>query len=215
LVAFFPRSSSFSSLFLLSAHTLISSQFYHDTLFPSASSSIQTSPLRFYSALPQPGFPLLFQHLSGHDLEVDDGASFYNDAEVQAVKEHVVALVRPQGADNERIGVVKPKEISVIAPFREQVWRIRLALRAVGLGEVDVGNVEALQGAEKCVFSSSFPPFCPRTNSPIRSQPSRHHLSRPLERTSLAPHRPRSKPGSPLRAETVRLQLPFSLFCSS
>lgn len=46
---------------------------------------------------------------------------------------------------------IKPNEISVITPFREQVWLIRVALRKVGLGDVDVGNVEALQGAEKYI----------------------------------------------------------------
>ena len=37
---------------------------------------------------------------------------------------------------------LQKKEIAVITPWREQVWRIRARLRAVGLGEVDVGNVE-------------------------------------------------------------------------
>lgn len=44
---------------------------------------------------------------------------------------------------------VKPSDISVISPFRQQVWLIRLKLRGMRLGDVDVGNVEALQGAEK------------------------------------------------------------------
>lgn len=34
------------------------------------------------------------------------------------------------------------KEIGVITPWREQVWRIRMKLREAGLGEVNVGNVE-------------------------------------------------------------------------
>lgn len=91
---------------------------------------------------------MVFQHVAGDDLEVDEGASFFNELEVQAVRDHVLALVRPP-VDKAAHGMVQAKEISVISPFREQVWRIRLALRAVGLGEVDVGNVEALQGAEK------------------------------------------------------------------
>jgi hypothetical protein len=31
-------------------------------------------------------------------------------------------------------------DISVITPFREQVWKIRFALRKIGLGDVDVGQ---------------------------------------------------------------------------
>ncbi|GAA5852569.1 hypothetical protein JCM8547_002548 [Rhodosporidiobolus lusitaniae] len=131
---------------------LPSVEFYHDTLVPAASLSIQQSPLRRWTSLPNPNFPIFFQHVAGQDLEIDDGASFFNDLEVAAVRDHVVALVRPpEGEGKAPHGVVKPREISVISPFREQVWRIRLALRAVGLGEVDVGNVEALQGAENRV----------------------------------------------------------------
>lgn len=83
-------------------------------------------------------------------MDIDEGASFYNIEEVDAVVSLILSLVRPP-VDQSAHGIVAAKEISVISPFREQVWRIRLALRAVRLGEVDVGNVEALQGAEKCV----------------------------------------------------------------
>ncbi|GAA5835798.1 hypothetical protein JCM11251_007429 [Rhodosporidiobolus azoricus] len=132
---------------------LPSTEFYNETLVPSASSAIQNSPLRNWSCLPKPGFPILFKHVAGDDLEVDDGASFFNEAEVNVVKQLIVDLVRPPRDDptRQKHGVVSPKEISVISPFREQVWRIRLALRQIGLGEVDVGNVEALQGAENRV----------------------------------------------------------------
>lgn len=37
---------------------------------------------------------------------------------------------------------MKQKEIAVITPWREQVWRMRAKLRASGFGGVDVGNVE-------------------------------------------------------------------------
>lgn len=50
--------------------------------------------------------------------------------------------------DEYRAGLA-PNEISIISPFREQVWKIRTALREVGLGAVDVGDVESLQGKEK------------------------------------------------------------------
>ncbi|GAA5975720.1 hypothetical protein JCM10908_005257 [Rhodotorula pacifica] len=126
---------------------LPSTLFYAETLVPCAARSVQQSSLRAWPRLPNAGFPIIFQHVAGDDLEVDEGASFFNDLEVEAVRDHILALVRPP-ADKAAHGMVSAKEISVISPFREQVWRIRLALRAVGLGEVDVGNVEALQGAE-------------------------------------------------------------------
>ncbi|GAA6057525.1 hypothetical protein JCM3770_000567 [Rhodotorula araucariae] len=129
---------------------LPSTLFYHETLLPHAAKSVQQTPLRSWWRLPNPGFPILFQHVAGDDLEIDEGASFFNDAEVAHVRSLILALVRPP-QDKAQHGTVQPKEISVISPFREQVWRIRLALRSTGLGEVDVGNVEALQGAENRV----------------------------------------------------------------
>ena len=34
------------------------------------------------------------------------------------------------------------REIGIITPWREQVWRIRLKLREAGYHDVNVGNVE-------------------------------------------------------------------------
>lgn len=34
------------------------------------------------------------------------------------------------------------REIGVVTPWREQVWRIRLKLREAGYHDVNVGNVE-------------------------------------------------------------------------
>lgn len=120
-------------------------QFYNETLEPHAAASTHNSSLHRWSALPNAGFPILFKGIIGEDFPIDEGASFYNEAEVTAVTQYVLSLV---GSSTPH-GPLHAKEISIISPFREQVWRIRLALRAVGLYEVDVGNVEALQGAEK------------------------------------------------------------------
>ena len=43
---------------------------------------------------------------------------------------------------------LKQSQIAVITPWREQVWRVREALRKAKLGGVDVGNVETYQGRE-------------------------------------------------------------------
>ena len=42
-------------------------------------------------------------------------------------------------------GTVAPKDIGVIAAFRQQVLKLRLALRAAGLSNVSVGSVEDFQ----------------------------------------------------------------------
>lgn len=46
---------------------------------------------------------------------------------------------------------VSASDIAVISPFREQVWRLRLALRKIGLSTVNVGTTEVFQGAEHLV----------------------------------------------------------------
>lgn len=78
----------------------------------------------------------MFHGVTGDDFPIDEGASFYNELEIATVVQHVVRLVG-EGTPH---GTLRAKEISVISPFREQVWRIRLALR--GLGLHDVGELE-------------------------------------------------------------------------
>lgn len=42
-------------------------------------------------------------------------------------------------------GTVSAKDIGVIAAFRQQVLKLRIALRAAGLSNVSVGSVEDFQ----------------------------------------------------------------------
>lgn len=130
---------------------LPSTLFYNETLEPYAPASTHNSALHRWSTLPNPGWPILFHGIIGDDFPIDEGASFYNDAEVTLITQYALSLV---GSDTPH-GPLRAKEISIISPFREQVWRIRLALRAVGLHDADVGNVEALQGAENRVVMIS------------------------------------------------------------
>lgn len=52
-------------------------------------------------------------------------------------------------------GTVSAKDIGVIAAFRQQVLKLRLALRAAGLSSVSVGSVEDFQVLLfMCLFSS-------------------------------------------------------------
>jgi hypothetical protein len=102
--------------------------------------------------------PMLFADVRSHEEWVDEGVSWWNEGEVQKIVELCRSLVGPMGgatstsnyaqSPNNGQSIVKPTEIAVISPFREQVWRLRVALRAVGLGDVAVGPVEAYQGQE-------------------------------------------------------------------
>lgn len=90
---------------------------------------------------------MLFRHCETNDISIDEGSSWINRGELDEIVAIIQALLRP----DQPHGPVQPSEISVIAPFREQVWRARTMLRSLGLDAVDVGTVEALQGGEKCV----------------------------------------------------------------
>lgn len=107
-------------------------QFYNETLEPFAPATVHTSPLHTWSGLPNQSWPILFKGVAGEDLPIDEGASFYNEQEVQLVTSYILGLV----GSNTPHGTLLAREVSVISPFREQVWRIRLALRAVGLHDV-------------------------------------------------------------------------------
>ncbi|WVQ66614.1 uncharacterized protein L199_004798 [Kwoniella botswanensis] len=80
--------------------------------------------------------------------------SWYNSSEIEYLNDIVQSLM------NTVVGL-NQKEIAVITPWREQVWRSRSKLRSNNLHAVDVGNVETYQGAEfrvtviSCVRSRS------------------------------------------------------------
>ncbi|KAG0152337.1 hypothetical protein CROQUDRAFT_649720, partial [Cronartium quercuum f. sp. fusiforme G11] len=158
---------------------LPSTLFYNDTLEPCAPPQILNTELVNWARLPHKGTPIIFKSVQCTEDWVDEGSSWFNPGECETVVGFVIELIsqsesygvlslgpdpRPKdyasvpradgsggSGSRQKLFKLKPSEISVITPFREQVWVIRLALRKVGLGEVDVGNVEALQGAENRV----------------------------------------------------------------
>ncbi|KAJ3337871.1 hypothetical protein HDU93_000371 [Gonapodya sp. JEL0774] len=119
--------------------------FYSDTLVPAAPLNAVSSLLSWKN-LPNPQFPILIYGVQGEDEAVGEGDSWWNEAEVAAVLETVEALL---AADS---GVkISPGDFAIIAPFREQVRRIRQVLRQKGLAAVNVGGVEDFQGMERRV----------------------------------------------------------------
>jgi len=94
-----------------------------------------------WSGLSNPCVPILFKGCESEDMTVDEGASWYNEGEINQVVETILSLQRDRPD-------IQAKEIAVITPWREQVWRIRAKLRSIGLHGVDVGHVESYQGAE-------------------------------------------------------------------
>lgn len=124
--------------------------FYNDTLQPCANSAVQQTPLLNWPGLTNKTIPLLMWHTEGTEDMVDEGSSWFSEAELDRVANTISDLV----ANSRQFASstpLKPADISVISPFREQVWKIRIKLRLLGLGEVNVGRESDMQGAENRV----------------------------------------------------------------
>ncbi|KAF8298246.1 P-loop containing nucleoside triphosphate hydrolase protein [Clavulina sp. PMI_390] len=136
---------------------LPSTLFYEDTLVAYAAPEVQNSPLRGWPALRTSDFPFLFVGKTTPEEWTDQRLSYYNSGEIGEIISIVTGLLgkseptAPYFLPAEMRGKLLASEISVISPFREQVWRVRQALRTLGLAAVDVGDVESLQGAENRV----------------------------------------------------------------
>lgn len=75
-------------------------------------------------------------------MRAPQGASFFNDREIEEVANIVRSLRKETDCRAEDIGV--------ITPWREQVWRLRKVLRENGHSGVNVGNIEVgASGATK------------------------------------------------------------------
>ncbi|KAI5819436.1 P-loop containing nucleoside triphosphate hydrolase protein [Pyronema omphalodes] len=132
-----------------------SSFFYNDSLIPEAKN---TGSLEKWSGWPgAPGLPMKFILTSANDESYEDGVSFYNLREIQIVVNTVKSLLDPTSwpqkgedatATAAALAPIRSSEIAVMSPFREQVKRIRNALRSAGYRNVNVGPVEVYQGSE-------------------------------------------------------------------
>ncbi|KAJ3818044.1 P-loop containing nucleoside triphosphate hydrolase protein [Lentinula raphanica] len=129
-----------------------SAMFYNDSLEPSA-----TNGLISWAGLTNNKFPLMFLGCDTKDESVDERATWYNVGEIDRIVEVITSLMSEA---SKSIPPLQADEIGVMAPWREQVWKIREKLRQASLSRVDVGTVEDYQGREKrvviisCVRSS-------------------------------------------------------------
>ena len=71
--------------------------------------------------------------------ELFQRASWYNHGEIKEVVNVIKSLLTDSEKCKPRL---HPKEIGVMAPWREQVWKLREQLRKESLNAVDVGTVE-------------------------------------------------------------------------
>lgn len=92
--------------------------------------------LRISSAAPSDGFPLLCVGVIGSDSHLVDSPSFWNIAEVNAVCAAVQSLLSEAAEHRSKhptspLAALTPFDIGVISPYRQQVLRLRRALRWV------------------------------------------------------------------------------------
>ncbi|KAJ8090463.1 adenylosuccinase ade13 [Marasmius tenuissimus] len=121
-----------------------SAMFYNDSLEPYA-----TNGLISWAGLPNPSFPVKFIGSYTKEDSVNEKATWYNPGEIERIVEVVSSLMAEATKSSPPL---QPRDIGVMAPWREQVWRLRKSLRKEGYAQVDVGSVEDFQGREKRVI---------------------------------------------------------------
>ncbi|ORX40980.1 P-loop containing nucleoside triphosphate hydrolase protein [Kockovaella imperatae] len=114
-----------------------STLFYEDTLVPAARDVGHLA----WEGLPNPAMPIAFLGCDSEENWIEEGASWYNLGEIRMVVETVGSLLG-------NVPDLRQEQIAIITPWREQVWRLRAALRKATFFKVDVGNVENYQGRE-------------------------------------------------------------------
>ncbi|KAI5828471.1 hypothetical protein K523DRAFT_54006 [Schizophyllum commune Tattone D] len=150
-----------------------SAMIYNDTLEPCAQNGTVA-----WAGLPKKDIPLLFIGHEGDEDCVDERSSWFNSGDIQ----HVVDTVKSLMADSVRsVPPLQQREIGVMAPWREQVWKLRERLRKENLHAVDVGTVEDYQGRESrvCIIS------CVRSRSRFLSEDMKKGLGLVFERKRM------------------------------
>ncbi|XP_029676373.1 helicase MOV-10-like [Formica exsecta] len=100
-----------------------------------------------WSKLPNKTFPMIFQEVLGKE-ERSLTQSVSNSAEVLVVIKYVEMLI------NTKFGrrTIKPKDIGIVTPFKQQQIQIINRLAEIRLENIAVGTVETFQGQERTVI---------------------------------------------------------------
>lgn len=77
-------------------------------------------------------------------------ATWYNSGEINMVVETIKSLLSEKHLCSPPL---RPADIGVMTPWREQVWKLRERLRKESLRAVDVGNIEV------CCCHGCFPQY--------------------------------------------------------
>ncbi|KAI1498916.1 P-loop containing nucleoside triphosphate hydrolase protein [Biscogniauxia marginata] len=120
-----------------------SNLFYADTLVPEAR---DVHRVLTWSEWKGKKWPVLFHNNASRDELEREGGGWYNDGEARIACDYAASIVES--------GLVEPKEVCIMSPFKAQVQQIRKLIRGMGkdgLWGVNIGPTEAFQGLEKGV----------------------------------------------------------------
>ncbi|RVE72922.1 hypothetical protein OJAV_G00045260 [Oryzias javanicus] len=103
------------------------------------------------------GFPVIFHGVMGKDAREQNSPSFFNTTEIEILLRYLKRLLEDQGKKG--LPPISAEDIGIIAPYRKQVEKIRLALRydkvlshKLNLANLKVASVEEFQGQERNII---------------------------------------------------------------
>ena len=126
----------------------LQSRMFYDSTLKAMGPADRVGCLDDWQMLPKPGTPFMFVAVEGENERECESPSWFNKAEAWAIKELVDDLHHTRGIDQ--------SQMAVISSYKLQVAKIRRLLRQRGLGAVDVGLPDSLQGKQKKVVLLSF-----------------------------------------------------------
>ena len=118
-----------------------SSLFYSNTLIPEASNA---RSLHSWTRWQGRRWPVLFACNAGQERCEDitsSGSGWFNTSEVRK------AIIYAHSLLDEKL-ILDPRQICIMSPFRAQVQLLRQTARNNGLGQLNIGPMEAFQGLE-------------------------------------------------------------------
>lgn len=122
---------------------LPSELFYNGELIASKEDTGES--VAWVDLLPNRDFPVLFFGIQGRDEREGSNPSWFNRYEISMVVEYIEKLTEEEkGLNGEDIGV--------IAPYRQQVLKLKNTLDSLDFSGIKVGSVEQFQGQEREVI---------------------------------------------------------------
>lgn len=116
--------------------------FYDAELLPEANEKI-TNKFLTQEILPNLMHPIIFHGVRGKNYQEGTSPSWFNPTEALQVANYYQKLMNMQ---------VKPEDIGIIAPYRQQTSKLRQVFKSMELPLPKIGSVEEFQGQERSII---------------------------------------------------------------